>query len=841
MAPEQIRDAAQVDARADVFSLGAILYELVTGQRAFVGDDTFELFAAITGADFVPPRQLAPDLSESMERAILGALEVDPALRTPSCDALLEAWTGSEISLTERGPWDHAALERVASLRSADSIDSVAASSDETWSADSFELDVSEEPGAPREATSPSPPAGWLRYGRALGVGLVGAVPFLFGVLVVVFGSVVVPLTVGGPLMGLVLFFGLISLGLPLVLGLREADGLPVVLGWYIGPGLAALCGSFGTWAGLENVKRAVESASLDQVSQLAALGSSIALTTDVGGLSIAAVGCAVGAVTLAYSFSSVAGPILARGKATLALALVGGTLLWLVRPFLGGGDIDAPGGFFVFLVLLAGGGSCAFLASNPSDVLRRSRWIAGSLTVAGVSAACRAVELQAQLTLAQELRDTVHVVDQVVAAESFTAIATDPAALSSFAWPLLALAVAAIPVSSDRRFTVPVRSLVAPVLLLAVVMVSRVVTNQSLEDTISIIVPAGMSLATRTELGVELVDLDAASAPDWAPAGMEAVWAPEHSAIREGDIVIAVAGRPIHSVRDLLGAVRACECGQDDACDLVASCLKPGASVSFTVTRRVEDRATNLERSVSLPLGDLSAGVSVAPEPDPFDELVAIVGDRPIPLVIAVAGLAGAGVEEGTVQGLTLRLRTRLRELPNTHVVEVEGHDWKVLLEEQSDTGVALILLGSLGGVGSERLLSLERVDVGPGLVTFRSHREAPTMDALAAQLDEMLLDLLAGKVAATERDVLNEIVGRYAGTVQFCYEKALADAPTLEGRVVMTWTVLASGRVAEIEVVEDDTGHERLLACLKRGVGRFLFPPGLGGTVRYPFRFSP
>ena len=105
MAPEQIRDAAQVDARADVFSLGAILYELVTGQRAFVGDDTFELFAAITGADFVPPRQLAPDLSESMERAILGALEVDPALRTPSCDALLEAWTGSEIWMGSPPVW----------------------------------------------------------------------------------------------------------------------------------------------------------------------------------------------------------------------------------------------------------------------------------------------------------------------------------------------------------------------------------------------------------------------------------------------------------------------------------------------------------------------------------------------------------------------------------------------------------------------------------------------------------------------------------------------------------------------------------------------------------------
>jgi hypothetical protein len=170
-----------------------------------------------------------------------------------------------------------------------------------------------------------------------------------------------------------------------------------------------------------------------------------------------------------------------------------------------------------------------------------------------------------------------------------------------------------------------------------------------------------------------------------------------------------------------------------------------------------------------------------------------------------------------------------------------VEGHDWKVLLEEQSDTGVALILLGSLGAVGTERLLSLERVDVGPGLVTFRSHREAPTMDALAAQLDEMLLDLLAGKVAANQADVLQDIVGLYADTLLYCYDKALVDSPALEGRVSMTWTVLASGRVADIEVVDNQTGHEGLGVCLERGVARFLFPPGVGGAVSYPFDFSP
>ena len=59
MAPEQIRNAKGVDARADVFSLGALLYELVTGQRAFDGEDTFEIFSAVTSGYYEDPRALA--------------------------------------------------------------------------------------------------------------------------------------------------------------------------------------------------------------------------------------------------------------------------------------------------------------------------------------------------------------------------------------------------------------------------------------------------------------------------------------------------------------------------------------------------------------------------------------------------------------------------------------------------------------------------------------------------------------------------------------------------------------------------------------------------------------
>ena len=97
MAPEQIRDPSLVDARADLFSLGVILYELVCGEKPFQGSDMLELFTSITAGKFRPPRELRPDLPERMEAAILGALEVQREQRIPDCRVLFEVWEGRRV------------------------------------------------------------------------------------------------------------------------------------------------------------------------------------------------------------------------------------------------------------------------------------------------------------------------------------------------------------------------------------------------------------------------------------------------------------------------------------------------------------------------------------------------------------------------------------------------------------------------------------------------------------------------------------------------------------------------------------------------------------------------
>lgn len=88
MAPEQIRSAKDVDARADVFALGCILFELWCGARPFVGDSVYDVLVAIERRDHPDPRTLRPDLPLGVEAAIRGCLEPEPEERLPSVDAI---------------------------------------------------------------------------------------------------------------------------------------------------------------------------------------------------------------------------------------------------------------------------------------------------------------------------------------------------------------------------------------------------------------------------------------------------------------------------------------------------------------------------------------------------------------------------------------------------------------------------------------------------------------------------------------------------------------------------------------------------------------------------------
>ena len=94
MAPEQFRNAKNVDVRCDIYSLGATLYMMVTGELPFKSTGPLDAWMKKIQNDLAPPRELVPALSERVDWAILRAMSADAEQRPDSCREFIEDLTG---------------------------------------------------------------------------------------------------------------------------------------------------------------------------------------------------------------------------------------------------------------------------------------------------------------------------------------------------------------------------------------------------------------------------------------------------------------------------------------------------------------------------------------------------------------------------------------------------------------------------------------------------------------------------------------------------------------------------------------------------------------------------
>ncbi len=91
MAPEYI-ETRQHQKVSDVFSIGLVGYELLTGKPAFVGDDIYQVINAIANTEVVPPSELCPGVDEGLDALILKSLEKKPDARYADANAMLKAF-----------------------------------------------------------------------------------------------------------------------------------------------------------------------------------------------------------------------------------------------------------------------------------------------------------------------------------------------------------------------------------------------------------------------------------------------------------------------------------------------------------------------------------------------------------------------------------------------------------------------------------------------------------------------------------------------------------------------------------------------------------------------------
>ncbi len=661
MSPEQLKDPDGLDRRSDLFALGAIVVESLTGEPLVDGNPVESMLWKIVSGDFTERLEAVDRILPEMTPVLARCLQVDREQRVPDAATL-----ASELRAVRDALGEDQGCRELMQLTSAfargetgtlmaagDEIVERASRGDrdsgwEAWlemllehpgeGGDPFRggihdpvsagdaegmISAIEEEGAhPTVVWQAEDTAAWsspedagdgsgaalpsrLRRTGLFALGCLAGIPFIVGLMILVFEDVSRAIRYGGPFMYLVTLMSVISCGYAASRAVTWRTGRAGAALLMVFPLLSATLGSLAVTAGATQALISVKEMATEQPDKVHVLltwASAIALYPEFMGLVFMAACLLVSAVGIALAqrpLDGGGGPT-RTSLALVAIALGGGSVLWAAHPFLSAREgAGGPAPFIVFLVLVGCSLTCASLSDRQEGpTVARARWLAACCTVLAVGAAAKAVDIQQQIHLFKAFRD-VEVVDGIEAAQRFSDAVIFAAPWPLVAWTALAVVVATVTIAGRGRPPLRPGKIFTPALLLIALLLTRSSASSHINELVVQVVPAYLNASARWQLGFELEDVTG----DSPRAGSVRVsTAPPDSPVQPGDTLLAVNRRTLSSVKGLLVGLRACSCETEDACAIADTCLTPGDTLEFEVARPAgEDGAAGTLETISV------------------------------------------------------------------------------------------------------------------------------------------------------------------------------------------------------------------------------------------------